>query len=498
MSRYGPLFCVVLLLVSAFYFQRTKRVHIIHQLSGGIFFISSLLMLITFYDVSLNGSYQNSFILGQLFGFKMINSLSVLVILVFYMTITMIIWFSNYSLRKYIEPSLIPDYYSLMHLMNAAITVIIFTEFFITTYLAYVVLITSAYHMIQIKNQDALPYEKKKFLVLNLFGLFLLFIGLFMMIMKSHAFGFGSFNQYIESHLYQDRNYFTLSLTLCIIGLGVNGVLFPFYEWMPDLFATTPAPLSAQLSAVTIKISPIVMMKLLLTGYGVENYEMLHMSYVLIVLGIASMISGSLFAMLQKDLKKLIAFSTISQLGYIYLAVGLGNIYGIRIALYQLLAHTVTKSAMYLSVGSIYEQLGTTNISAMKGIGKHLPITLGCFSLGALSMVGIPVLPGFITKWNLSLASLERGSIFPLVAILISAILNAIYYLPIITSGFFGQGDINYRQFTSKAKPIREVIPLMILISTVIFMGFFANTLFQYINASEMMATLFIYLGGLS
>jgi len=498
MIRYGPLFCVVLLLASAFYFQRTKRVHIIHQFSGAIFFMSSLFMVITFYDVNVNGSYENTFMLSQLFGFKTINSLSVLVVLVFYITITMIIWFSNYSLRKYIEPSQIPNYYSLMHLMNAAVTVIIFTAFFITTYIAYVVLIISAYHMIQIKNQDALPYEKKKFLVLNFFGLFLLFIGLSMMMMKSHAFGFESFNQYIATHIYQDRNYFTLSLTLCIIGLGVNGVLFPFYEWMPDLFATTPAPLSAQLSAVTIKISPIVMMKLLLTGYGVEHYEMLHMSDVLIVLGIASMISGSVFAMLQKDLKKLIAFSTISQLGYIYLAVGLSNIYGIRIALYQLLAHSVTKSAMYLSVGSIYEQLNTTKISAMKGIGKHLPITLGCFSLGALSMVGIPILPGFITKWNLSLASLERGSIFPLVAILISAILNAIYYLPVIINGFFGQSDIDYRHLTSKAKPLREVIPLMILVSIMVLMGFFANTLFQYINAQEMMANAFVGLGGMS
>ncbi|MDK2866654.1 MAG: multicomponent Na+:H+ antiporter subunit [Clostridiales bacterium] len=488
MIRYGPIFCVVLLLVSAFYFQRTKRVHMIHQISGGIFFIAFILMLFNFYYINTYGAYLYPSFLSQVLGFKVISTLSVLVISVFYMTIAAITWFSNYSLRKYIDPSKIPTYYSLMHIMNAAITIVVFTDSFITLYVAYVIIIMAAYHMIQIKNKVAAPYEKLRFLTMNLFGLSLLFIGLSMMVFKTHAMDFETLHAAMNAFQPDDANYYTLSMTLCIVGLGVNGVLFPFFAWMPDLFATTPAPLSAQLSAVTIKISPIVMMKLVFSGYGINLFNALHLNSVLIVLGIASMLSGSIFAIHQQDLKKMIAYSTISQLGYVYLAIGIGNEYGIRIALYQLLAHAVTKAAIYMSVGSMYEQIRTTEINQLKGVGKQLPITLGCFALGALSMVGIPILPGFITKWNLSLATLTSGSIIPLFVILISAILNATYYVPIIINGFFGPHHIEMRHFEVTAKPFREVLPLVCLIGIMVLMGFFANSIFHFINAKELMA----------
>jgi multicomponent Na+:H+ antiporter subunit D len=456
----------------------------IHQISGGIFFIAFVLMLFNFYYINHYGAYLYPSFLSQALGFKVISTLSVLVISVFYMTVAAITWFSNYSLRKYIEPSEIPTYYSLMHIMNAAITIVVFTDYFIALYVAYVLIIMAAYHMIQIKNKVAAPYEKLRFLTMNLFGLLLLFAGILMMTLKTHALDFESLHTALAAFQSADSNYFILSMTLCIVGLGVNGVLFPFFAWMPDLFATTPAPLSAQLSAVTIKISPIVMMKLIFSGYGIELFNALHMNSVLIVLGVASMLSGSIFAIHQEDLKKMIAYSTISQLGYVYLAIGIGNEYGIRIALYQLLAHAVTKAAIYM----------TTAIRQLRGIGKYLPITLGCFALGALSMVGIPILPGFITKWNLSLATLTRGSVIPILVILISAILNATYYVPIIINGFFGPENIEMRRFESSAKPFREVLPLVYLIVIMVLMGFFANSMFHFINAQEFMA--FKVLGG--
>jgi len=309
------------------------------------------------------------------------------------------------------------------------------------------------------------------------------------MIYKTKCYDYTSFHEVIGFYFQSNQNYFTLSLTLCIIGLGINGAMFPFYGWMPDLFAAVPANLSALLSSVTVKVSPLIMMKILYQAYGIGIYEAIKIDKILIVLGIASMISGSIFAIYQTDLKKRIAFSTISQLGYIYLAIGIGNEYGMRIGIYQLIAHSITKAAIYLSTGAINEQLGSTKIDDVRGIGKEMPITLICFSIAALSMVGIPILPGFVTKWNISLATLQNQQIVPIMAILLSAILNILYYFPVIINAFFGKTNLEGKIFAYRLKPVHEQVPLIILTIDIILLGLFSNTIFQNINVKDLMSS---------
>ncbi len=121
------------------------------------------------------------------------------------------------------------------------------------------------------------------------------------------------------------------------------------------------------------------------------------------------MIMGSVFAIFQKNIKRVIAYSTVAQMGYIFLGIGLGTDIGVSIAIFHIIGHALTKSALFLLVGAMIEQTGHKSLEHLKGIGKEMPLTLGLFSIGALSMIGIPILPGFISKWHLSLASIAAG-----------------------------------------------------------------------------------------
>ena len=118
-------------------------------------------------------------------------------------------------------------------------------------------------------------------------------------------------------------------------------------------------------------------------------------------------------------------------------------------------------------------------ISELKGIGKEMPVSLFCFSMGALSMVGIPLLPGFITKWYLSLSAISNQMLVPVLVILISSILSATYYLPIIINGYYGKHNVLDKVFLAKAKPLKEVVPLIILVAIMTLFGVFSNLYFN-------------------
>jgi len=163
-------------------------------------------------------------------------------------------------------------------------------------------------------------------------------------------------------------------------------------------------------------------------------------------------------------------------------AIGLGNELGFLMAIYHIIAHAVTKSSLFLAVGSIIEQSGFKKIDEIRGIGKEMPVTLAIFSVSAFSMIGIPVLPGFISKWNLSLASISSGKYYLLGIILLSSLLNAAYYFPIIINGYFGEDNLDGKVFKSKSKPIKELVPLIVLTLVMIITGFYSGKIIELIK----------------
>jgi multicomponent Na+:H+ antiporter subunit D len=138
---------------------------------------------------------------------------------------------------------------------------------------------------------------------------------------------------------------------------------------------------------------------------------------------------------------------------------------------------------LFLAAGSFIEQTGFKKIEDFRGIGKEMPVTLGIFTLSALSLIGIPVLPGFISKWNLALASIDSGNIYLLGVILLSSLLNALYYFPIIINGYFGDDNLDGKVFRSKSKPVQELIPVILLSVAMVAVGFMSGIIIEFIRA---------------
>ncbi len=137
-------------------------------------------------------------------------------------------------------------------------------------------------------------------------------------------------------------------------------------------------------------------------------------------------------------------------MGYIFFGMGLGTEMGLMVSLFHVFAHALTKAMLFLCVGSMMEQSGYKYKDEFRGIGKEMPVTLGAFTLGALSMVGIPIFPGFISKWYYSIATINADQYIFLAFILVSSLLNAVYYFPIVINGYFGKDNVKGKIYRAK------------------------------------------------
>lgn len=265
-----------------------------------------------------------------------------------------------------------------------------------------------------------------------------------------------------------------LSIGLFTIGLGVKGAMFPLHVWLPDAHSSAPTSSSAMLSSVVVKAFVLLFIKIIYRIFGTDIISNIPVLDLILILSSIGMIMGSIFAIFQKDLKRVIAYSSVAQMGYVFFGIGLGNELGLAISLFHIIGHAFTKSALFLSVGSMIEKTGK-NISDLKGIGKEMPITLALFTLGSLSMVGIPILPGFLSKWNFAIASIQSGRLYLLTIILASSLLNGVYYFPIVINGYFGEENLKGKVYMSKEKTIKEIIPIIMLMGMMVCVGIFSN-----------------------
>ena len=229
----------------------------------------------------------------------------------------------------------------------------------------------------------------------------------------------------------------TLIFVLLIAGLGVKTALVPLHGWLPKAMVA-PAPVSSLLHAVAVvKAGAYGIVRVVYDLYGLALAQELRLLTPLLVLAAVTIVYGSLRALAQDDLKRRLAYSTVSQLSYIVLGVGIASLAGVTGGLVHLIHQGIQKVTLFYCAGNLAKQLGVTRISQMRGVGRRMPLTMGAFTVAALGMIGIPPTAGFVTKWHLGLGGLQAGQGVVIWILLLSSVLNAAYFLPIIARIWF-------------------------------------------------------------
>ena len=226
---------------------------------------------------------------------------------------------------------------------------------------------------------------------------------------------------------------FALLLAMMTAGLGIKSAMFPFHRWLPDAHGTATTTSSAVLSGLVLKGYAVLLITMYVRVFTLETVRAFHIHDAVFVLGFCGMILGSVRAMKETHAKRMLAYSSVAQLGYVFMGIGLGTAEGVAAACFQILAHAFTKPLLFVSVGRLAATVGhDKQLSALRGSAWNAPLAGIGFGVGALSMVGIPLFGGFAAKVNFAGASIfgDEKLILTLGVLALSSILNALYYIP--------------------------------------------------------------------
>lgn len=243
-----------------------------------------------------------------------------------------------------------------------------------------------------------------------------------------------------------------VAFALLVTGLAVKAAIFPLHRWLPTAMVA-PAPVSALLHAVAVvKAGAFGITRVLYDVYGLRFARELGVTDALTLAAVVTILFGSCAALAQTDLKRRLAYSTVSQVSYIVLGM---TVYGSLSTIggsVHLIHQGLMKITLFFCAGNVAEELGVHEIRELRGVARRMPLTMAAFTVGALGMIGVPPLAGFVTKWYLGLGALEAGEGWCVVVLLVSSLLNAAYFLPIVYDTWFGEPRIHLRERAASAE----------------------------------------------
>lgn len=225
-----------------------------------------------------------------------------------------------------------------------------------------------------------------------------------------------------------------------LLGLAFKAALFPMHAWMPEAYRFAPTPVAVFMAACSTKVAMFVLIRfdfLVLTP-KLPGYQDV-IAAVLLPLSVAAMLVGSAVALFERDLKRLLGYSSVAQIGYILLAVSLASSAGLTAAMLHLFNHALIKGALFMAVGTLVLRTGSARLEDLAGIGKTMPLTTLALCLAGVSLIGVPLTAGFVSKWALISAVLEQGTLglLLLAAILVSSLMAVAYVWKIVEAAYF-------------------------------------------------------------
>lgn len=439
-------------------FNRAQQLRLIVVIIFIVAIVMACLLGLMLFEI-LKGNTIHSAFLPQMvtFGLRLqVDSLSIVIALVGFL-----LWLavSIYSIT-YIKTDLV-RYYSLLLIVLGAVQGTVLAKDLISFYVFLEMTTVATYLLIIHKRSvDALK-AGYKYILMTLIGAFLIFLSIILVYVDT-----GSYEVIVVT-----KSGGFIAPVLFLLGCFVKAGVVPLHTWLPDAHSAAPSPVSAFLSGMMIKIGaygiirfifPILNFDLSATNFG-ELLSSLIMS-----IGVASMLIGVFLALAQTDVKRLLAYHSISQMGYILLGIGLGTELGLAGGLYHLVNHAIFKGLLFLCMGAVIYSTGTRKLDNLGGLWKRMPITTSTCIIAALAISGIPPFNGFASKTVLAEAVANYNFVLKFV-MMVTAALTFASFLKLIGYTFFGEPQ--KQLITVKEVPLLMQLPMIVLAILCVFLG---------------------------
>ena len=289
-----------------------------------------------------------------------------------------------------------------------------------------------------------------------------------------------------------------------LLGFGAKAGMLPLHAWLPTAHPVAPSPASAVLSAIIVKAGVLAVIRVVFYLVGPEFIRGTWVQYAWMTLALITVFMGSMLAYREKVFKKRLAYSTVSQVSYILFGLSLLNAGGLTGALLHFAGHAVIKCGLFLTAGVFLYKFGYARVDQLTGMGKKMPVTMWCYTIFSLGLIGIPPTIGFVSKWHLAEGALQSGKIFGALSglqgaaqsadigafswigpavLLVSALLTAGYLLPIVLKGFFPGEEAHGMDLKREEPSFCMLMPLVVLAALTLLLGIFSEPLIRYAEA---------------
>ena len=412
----------------------------------------------------------------------LVDEFSALMTLVVLTLSILIVLYSLKDLEHEIESSRMYSYYTLVFLLIFSMIGMIFTNDMFNLYVFMEILSITSVAIIAIKKKKDTLMASMKYLMMGAIGSVTVLMGIALIYMVTGQLNMTAINLEINQVWALYPRNILLAMGFMITGFSIKAAIFPLHNWLPDAHSTAPTPSSALLSGLVVKAYIFAIAKIMYRVVGQNISVEIGITNYLIIFAVLSMMMGSVFALAQRDIKRRLAYSSVSQIGYIFLGLALASELGFSAAMFHVISHAFMKSALFLSAGSIIYLAGKRDVKDLDGIGYEMPITMTVFGIGVLGMIGIPGTSGFMSKWYLGLAVLDAGHPELLIVILLSSFLNALYYLPIIVSAFLRERPGKPLEMHRDGIPMTMKVSMVLVASGSLLIGLFPHLVMDIIQ----------------
>lgn len=367
------------------------------------------------------------------------------------------------SVAAEIDENKTPLFYSLCLLFITGLMGMVITGDIFNLYVFLEITSIAGYALIAVGKRREALLASFNYLIMGSIAATFILLGIGYLYMVTGTLNMADLSSLLPS-LYPSKVVQT-SFAFIVTGLSIKIAFFPLHNWLPNVYTFAPSVVSAMMSATTTKVGAYVLIRITFTVFQ-SSFILagISLQHILLFMASLAILAGSILAVGQTNIKKMLAYSSIGQIGYIVLGVSLLNLTGVQGSILHILNHALMKSSMFLVAGAVVYKIGLSNISDYQGLGAKMPFTMAAFTISALSMIGVPLTVGFVSKWYLALASLKAGMWFLIPVILLSSLLMLVYFWRIIDSVWFKTQDEDEHQPERQIpRPaINEAPPLML------------------------------------
>jgi len=345
------------------------------------------------------------------------------------------------------------QYYTLFLLIVAGMMGVALTGDIFNLYVFFEIMCISSYALVAFRRKWQSIEASIKYMIVSSLGTSFILLGIALLYGLAGSLNIADLAQKLGQVA---PSAVIVPLALFVTGLGIKIAVVPLHMWMPDAYQAAPSAVAALFSGATATVGIYAMVRVVYTLFGA-----FAIGIMLAALGLVTMVIGALMALAQRDLKRLLAYSGISQVGYVLLGIGLGTVLGIQGGLFHLFNNAIYKTMLFMIAGAIIYRVGTSNMDQLGGLWKNMPVTATLFAVGALAISGVPPFNGFASKWMIYVAGIEAGQpVFTIIALITSALTLA-YFLKALNSIFLGQRPKHLSDV--KETPLPMMFPIMLL-----------------------------------